>query len=200
MILFPALEDQIFGSSTGRKTPWIMGLLLGANLGGVKNHSALQMQHPDVFTFHPYTYNAGFKRCNLPSRGLVPNKKVQYHAVGIIDETNPSMYFSKSFFRCSACEGEKSLKAEGSFQVSQNVAVSAFTMILVFEDHHLAVLQRSPTCHHVFSNVVGPPLKKHANMCTVQSENNWIPAHVLLVCHQLKNKVIPLPGTPNNHL
>ena len=73
MILFPALEDQIFGSSTGRKTPWTMGLLLGANLGGVKNHSALQMQHPDVFTFHPYTYNACFKRCNLPSRGLVPN-------------------------------------------------------------------------------------------------------------------------------
>ena len=62
----------------------------------------------------------------------------------------------------------KSLKAEGSFQVSQNVAVLAFTMILVFEDHHLAVLQRSPTCHHVFSNVVGPPLKKHANMCTLQ--------------------------------
>lgn len=88
------------------------------------------------------------------------NTKVQYHAVGIIDETNPSKYFSKSFFRCSACEGEKSLKAEGSFQVSQNVAVLAFTMILVFEDHHLAVLQRSPTCHHVFSNVVGPLKKK----------------------------------------
>ena len=96
--------------------------------------------------------------------------------------------FFQEFFSMLSLRRGKSLKAEGSFQVSQNVAVLAFTMILVFGDHHLAVLQRSPTCHHVFSNVVGPPLKKHANMCTVQSEKIGFQHMVLIVCHQLKNK------------
>lgn len=118
-----------------------------------------------------------------PSRGFVPKKNTISCCGNYRWDESFKVFFHEFFSMLSLRRGKI---AEGwrQFPGFQNVAVSAFTMIL-----HLAVLQRSPTCHHVFSNVVGPLKKKRANMCTVQSEKYWIPAHVLLVCHQLKNKV-----------